>query len=322
MPCYRPITLASGQVVPCTRHCIQCRLLYAFEWATRCTHEASLYTHNCFVTLTYDDRRLPAGYDVSQGLIYRHFQKDFLDALRARCGGFDVVKHHKAGAWDAKHNKPYPDFHRPIRYYMAGEYGDLNMRPHWHALLFNFDFSDKYYWRTSDNGDLIYRSPTLEELWPYGNSDIGSVTFKSAGYVARYANKKVYGDLADKHYNGRVPEFCRQSRKPGLGSGWFDKYWSDVYPNDFVVVNGRKRKPPRFYDKLFTRLTGEMMPVAPFVDLESGELFERLISPTLENLKFDRSVKAKSLLDKVDAPSLLSQEQVHLARVRNLKRNL
>lgn len=322
MPCYRPITLATGQVVPCTRHCIHCKLLYSFEWSIRCFHESQLYKHNCFITLTYDDNRLPPGYHVDQGLIYKHFQKDFLDAFRARCGGFDVVKHHKAGQWDKRHNQPYPEFHRPIRYYMAGEYGDKNMRPHWHALIFNFDFSDKYYWRTNENGDLIYRSPTLEELWPYGNSDIGSVTLSSAAYVARYANKKVYGDNAAKHYNGRVPEFCRQSRKPGLGSGWFDKYYTDVYPNDFVLVRGQKRKPPRFYDKLFTKMTGSMMPVVPFFDSQTGEIYEKFVSPIMDQLKAERSLKALSLLDKEGAPSLYAQEQVHLARIRSLKRNL
>ena len=51
--------------------------------------------------------------------------------------------------------------------------------------------------------------------------------------------------------HSRMPEFNRMSLKPGLGQGWFDKYSSDVYPNDYVVINGIKAKPPRFYDKKY-----------------------------------------------------------------------
>jgi hypothetical protein len=40
------------------------------------------------------------------------------------------------------------------------------------------------------------------------------------------------------------------SRKPGIGKEWFDKYKSDVYPHDYVVVKKHKIRPPRYYDKL------------------------------------------------------------------------
>lgn len=44
------------------------------------------------------------------------------------------------------------------------------------------------------------------------------------------------------------------SRRPGLGSGWFDRYQSDAFPSDFLVVDGHKVKPPKYYlDKLKVR---------------------------------------------------------------------
>jgi hypothetical protein len=49
------------------------------------------------------------------------------------------------------------------------------------------------------------------------------------------------------------PEFNSMSKHPGLGQSWFEKYSSDVYPDDFVLINGRKTKPPRYYDKLLER---------------------------------------------------------------------
>ena len=46
--------------VPCGR-CIGCRLDYSIDWATRCVNESSLYSDNCFITLTYSDSNLPGG---------------------------------------------------------------------------------------------------------------------------------------------------------------------------------------------------------------------------------------------------------------------
>lgn len=332
MPCYSPGRSKSGQVVSCGQ-CKFCRLKYAGEWSTRCVHEASLYQENCFITLTYDDKRLPAGYDIRQGLVYEHFNIHFMKSLRDRCGGLTKVKHHNFGKINSKTGKPYPEFHRPIRFYMSGEYGSKFSRPHWHACIFNFDFSDKYFWRMSKEGFPVYRSPTLEELWPYGNSEIGSVTVQSAGYCARYIMKKVTGDNAVKHYQifdpetgqyfDRRPEFSKQSLRPGIGEGWFRKYYSDVYPQDNVILrDGRKVKPPRYYDKKFFQMTKVLLPVCPFFDSETGEVFEDYVSPELDNIKHVRMAKVKEKLDKNGSPSLNDERQYVERTVKLLKRSL
>jgi hypothetical protein len=41
------------------------------------------------------------------------------------------------------------------------------------------------------------------------------------------------------------------SLKPGIGSRWLEKWRTDVYPHDYVVVNGHTVKPPRFYDRRY-----------------------------------------------------------------------
>ena len=63
--------------------------------------------------------------------------------------------------------------------------------------------------------------------------------------------KKVTGDASDEHYSGRKPEYTTMSRRPGIGAGWFDKYKSDVFPSDEVILKGKRFKPPRYYDRLF-----------------------------------------------------------------------
>lgn len=247
MPCYSPLTAyqcANGEVVfversfydvvrtlslPCSQ-CIGCRLERSRQWAMRCMHEASLHESNCFVTLTYDDAHLP-----KRGMLdYPEFQR-FMKRLRKRFAP------------------------RGVRFYMCGEYGPENWRPHYHVCLFGVDFEDKKYWKTTDVGEKLYTSRVLERLWPFGFSSIGSLTFESAAYCARYCVQKVTGDLAKYHYkrydeDGEFdlpPEFNQMSRMPGIGAGFLEKWKSDIYPRDVVVINGKECKPPRYYDKIF-----------------------------------------------------------------------
>lgn len=263
MPCYRPLhgfrsrhVNASGKrniifnqsegfndfpvTLPCGQ-CIGCRLERSRQWAMRCMHEASLYEKNCFITLTYDPKFLPPG----GTLVKKHFQ-DFMKRLRKK-------------------------FHsQKVRVYYCGEYGEKNARPHYHAILFNLDFDDKIAGK-DHRGNIYYSSRTLDSLWAdpetgqkIGLSVIGNVTFESAAYVARYITKKINGEPALDHYTTynrydgeitaeKLPEFTNMSLKPGIGAGWLEKYFDDVYPKDEVILRERKLKPPRFYDRVLEK---------------------------------------------------------------------
>ena len=54
------------------------------------------------------------------------------------------------------------------------------------------------------------------------------------------------------------PEYVTMSRRPGIGSKWFDQYQSDVYPKDFTTVRGKKIKPPKYYDRLLENVDPEL----------------------------------------------------------------
>lgn len=216
----RPIVfrLADGYAdrpvsVPCGR-CLGCRLERAREWAVRCMHEASLYERNCFVTLTYDEEHMPPGRSLRP--------EDFVRFMKR-----------------ARHVFP------GIRYFQCGEYGEKLGRPHHHAVLFNADFGDRVFYRER-GGVRLDTSQELSRLWPFGFSTVGAVTFDSAGYVARYTLKKVGRSV--EALKGRKEEYLTMSRRPGIGRGWIDRYASDVYPSDELVVNGHVTKPPRYYD--------------------------------------------------------------------------
>lgn len=259
MACRFPLAafqLANGEVVfrerqgqnpvrslflPCGR-CAMCRLERSRQWAVRCMHEARMHDASMFITLTYDDAHLP----VDRSLKYSDYVA-FMKRLRkyaSRIAKSDV------------------SVSKNVRFYMVGEYGGLTGRPHFHALIFGLDFADKLYFKRSGKSS-VYTSATLRKLWPLGNHWIGAVTFESAAYCARYCMDKVTGDIADAHYRfvdqetgeifQRVPEFNRMSLKPGIGATFLERFWSDVYPRGEVVVNGRKAKAPRYYDKMFRR---------------------------------------------------------------------
>lgn len=151
---------------------------------------------------------------------------------------------------------------KKIRSFACGEYGETNLRPHYHAILFNHDFEDKVFFSRDRHGNVLYTSKFLTDLWSYGHCTTGAVTFESAAYVARYVMKKYVGERADDHYTRvhpvtkkivRVqPEFVTQSRRPGLGAPWLERFKSDVYPSDFIIARGMKMNPPRFYDQKLT----------------------------------------------------------------------
>lgn len=146
-----------------------------------------------------------------------------------------------------------------IRFFHCGEYGDKYNRPHYHSALFNFDFPDKELWRI-DNGNKLYTSKILSELWPFGWSTVGALTYESAAYVARYCLKKVTGRAAADHYltvdenTGEIttlrPEYTTMSRRPGIASNWINQFLDDVYPTDFITHGGKKYRPPKYYDKV------------------------------------------------------------------------
>lgn len=215
---------------------------WAADWAIRCEKEAKLWEHNCFVTLTYDDEHLPMGSSTRSTLSKRQLQL-FLKRLRKS----------KSVRYKDPDTRRWRVYHPPLRYFGAGEYGEKNERAHYHLLLFNCSFPDKQLWKSA-GGNSLWRSPELERLWPYGFSSIGELNYKTANYVARYTIKKLRGKAAEEAYADRAGPFVLMSRRPGLGARWLSKFEGDVYPDGLVVYGeGRQRRAPRYFDKLFSR---------------------------------------------------------------------
>lgn len=234
--------------LPCGK-CLECRLEYARSAAIRCVHESKVHEQNSFITLTYSDQNLK-----SPKLNYLDFQ---LFMKRLRHERFTtLLKTNGLSRKDWEHlPKPERDkLYEPISVgaFITGEYGDRTKRPHWHALLFNWRPSDCEYLRTTDRGDRLYKSATLDNLWGKNDTsvkpnEIGDVTFESAGYCARYAAKKlIHGNDQDHDYH----PIHKRSSKHAIGKRYLEKYWPDIFNYGYVVLdNGQKASIPRYYEK-------------------------------------------------------------------------
>lgn len=208
-------------------------------------HEAQMNENNSFITLTYSNEKLPA----NGNLEISDWQK-FAKRLRKRGIKF--------------------------RYLMCGEYGEKTFRCHFHAAIFGHDF------RTDPGSEIVtrnkleqplYRSPLLEAVWQNGNTWVGELTFESARYVSQYLTKKNnpewesirLGAITDADGKPVIltAPFASASRgrgdNKGIGYSWISKFYADVYPHDEVVLDGRKCKPPKYYDMVSEQKDPEFM---------------------------------------------------------------
>lgn len=261
----------------------------AQQWSIRIMHERQQHDLCCFLTLTYNDHYLPN----PPTLVKRHFQT-FMKRLRKYI-------------WSQHKHLP-KELHPKIKYYMCGEYGGKTHRPHYHAILFGVNFSDKKFRKFSGGGDRLFTSEKLDELWGLGHCWIGNVTYQSAGYVARYCMKKVNGNLADEHYSyvnketGEIAillkEYMAASNRLGLDH--FLEHKTEMYRRDSVIVNGKEAPIPKYYD----RKLGELNP-----DL-------------LEEIKYQRQERARKRAADNTPARLAVKEEIKKAQVSQLRRDL
>ena len=188
-----------------------------------------MHSANSFITLTFSREHLPDDYSV-----HKRTLQLFMKRLRKEIG-------------------------YKIRFLGCGEYGEQNLRPHYHALIFGYAFPDRVIYARSAKG-IRYTSVQLDKAWGFGRTEVGLFSPVTARYCVGYVMKKITGDKAPHHYmrthphTGSTvqvePEFQLQSGRPGIGFDWFQKYKSDCFPSDFLILDGRQVPVPRYYHKL------------------------------------------------------------------------
>lgn len=167
-------------------------------------YELEVYKVGTFLTLTYDDDHLPEDGSVSKRPIQ---------------------------LWMKLLRKDNPKI--TIKYYIAGEYGEESLRPHYHAIIFGLP--KEYPW---------------DERWKKGMVYAGTVTYGSMRYVSNYLDKDKWltGFEAKERYGNRTLPFRLMSKK--LGADYIENNADQVRNNLFIMIQGKKLPVPRYYKKL------------------------------------------------------------------------
>lgn len=211
MQCVSPINGPLGQRYPCGK-CVACKKKRQGEWSLRLMHELDSWSEATFVTLTYNDEHVPKNMSLEKAELQRYFKR-----LRKQSG-------------------------KKLRYYACGEYGEINYRPHYHAIIFGIGPHD----------------PHLEDCWGLGFIKSGTVTPASVSYVAGYIGKKLWGIGAKQVYEGREIPFQLSSQR--LGFEWLEKNEAQVLEYLEITMNGTVYSIPRYYvKKLGEKISVEKM---------------------------------------------------------------
>lgn len=224
------------QPLPCGQ-CPNCTARRISAWSFRLMQESKRSTSAYFITLTYDTEHVPISKNGFMELRKTDPQK-----------WFKKLRKHQ---W-AKGNI------EPLKYYLAGEYGDKYKRPHYHVILFNLDLSlfineREYNQVKAGNIPLDGKYNFTTKEWQHGHVTIGQVTEASVGYTLIYINKK----WKPMHRNDdRQPNFSLMSKKMGLNYLSHDMvqwYKADLENRMYCnLTDGKKISMPRYYkDKLY-----------------------------------------------------------------------
>lgn len=182
--------------------CSLCKKRRLDDWFIRCICEAKYHKKICFLTLTYNNENLPEKNKLSYDDICKFFKR-----LRKNSN-------------------------RKIRYFMCGEYGSKRQRPHYHAVIFGLDSSDR---------GLIDRS------WNKGFIDVGCFSPGSLRYTMKYFLKtlEVRSGEDKKHYDEKF--FCYSSRNPGLGYQYLLDNYKKLSSQGYILYRGRKYWLPKYF---------------------------------------------------------------------------
>jgi len=208
--------------LPCGK-CESCLLTKRKIWSQRCMHEAKLYTHNCFITLTYNDEN----YDPFCKNRKRDLQLFF------------------------KRLRKYVDF----RYFACGEVGDGG-RFHYHAILFGYFPDDaKSIGKMSENP--FYHSKFIDKIWSKGFVTVSDISPATCEYVAGYVDKKFADPLhqcfitmsnrpgigAD-YYKENADSILKYQNIVGYNGAidFVNRYCEKVLSNDFDFTDIKKDK--------------------------------------------------------------------------------
>lgn len=208
--------------LPCGK-CLLCRDAIKREWFVRVWCEGYAHEISSVVHLTYRDADLPAPAVDATGDLVRFVKR---------------VRHSVSGSARSA-----------LRFFIMGEHSPDNARLHYHGIIFGWFPPDAR--RLSDGGHggkPIWSSSELERLWGLGDRvRVQEFVKGTANYVVGHTSAKL-----------ALPKFLGYATPPeykskGLGGAFYAKHGEQVRQADFIVIDGKKWRVPRYFDKLTER---------------------------------------------------------------------
>lgn len=241
--CLTPYLKKSENVfVPCGR-CPQCKARDISSWSFRLMQHMKNVESAYFVTLTYDNDRVPVTQNGYMGLLKKDLQNFFKRLRKSHDEYWDLLV--RSGR-TVRGYKP-----KPLKYFAVGEYGGRSYRPHYHIILFNARLE-----LITPAWSKVDRS--TGEIIPFGFVHLGDdrgVNEASVGYTCKYIAKPKRIPL---HRNDdRVPEFRLMSK--GLGADYLSVdilkwHLADVENRMYCTIDGGKKisMPRYFKDRIYS----------------------------------------------------------------------
>lgn len=224
--------------------CEVCQMKKNIARTTRCKLETAVNKYTYFVTLTYDNKRLPLArlinvdpdteiyelVDMETGEVYgSHEFKKNLDKqiLFKKCGtGFGVIpilRYRDVQLFIKRLRKRLRN--EKIRVFVCGEYGPVHFRPHYHLMLW---FNQE---KTYEN-----IQQAISESWTFGRIDAQLTHGKSSSYVAGYLNGSA--NLPPLFKFRRTSPFSRHSFY--LGESVFQDAAKEIQEHEFERVANKR----------------------------------------------------------------------------------
>lgn len=235
MRCLTPFYVEKYKAqVPCGR-CYNCYATRVCQWTFRLMEEYKRCDYAHFVTLTYDTEHVPYTEDGRQTVCKKDIQL-FIKRLRSWQRRHETKQFKKAQVPMSRRR------YSKIKYYLAAEYGDKTIRPHYHMILYNSS------------------AQAVEETWNRGTSYYGTVTAKSVAYTLKYMSKQCR--VGTSYQDTRTKPFALMSL--GLGSSYLTPtmikwHKADLIKRMYVTTqDGYKIPMPRYYKlKMYNALEKE-----------------------------------------------------------------
>lgn len=218
--------------------CLACREEIAKEYTYRFMNEYKYFKYLYFITLTYEDDKLPKNEDGFGTLNKKHIV-DYLKTIN-----INVKRDNKIVSKDYK-------------YFVGGEYGDQTMRPHYHIAILCDDQRIGQYFVAK---------------WHYGRIDFQEGDMRSVFYVIGYSNKKI-GDQDWLYDNSNLERPFRKFSR-GLGKRYYEEEKHTLSGQYYGKLGNTKIALPNYYKN---KLKEEVLVDIQELERKANENNQRLI---------------------------------------------